>query len=562
MQKSFVGLLMISSASSDLKPFHLPLPMRDKPLITEVKLRKAQDLIWQTLSQFNLAICHRSLGKTELVRIMVAFTVLLSPHPITVGVFAPSLKKARKLLFDKVRDYLESRQTQYIKFLKSEGRIINTRNNVTVDFFSLGTDGNATMARGERLTHVYLDEADECDGQEFFETLLPTQQGLPPDLEPHKRLVIIGTARGSATLFTQLISKYQPLSPDFSQINVDETDTEPLQIPPTLQQQLGSTLYRFYQFPVSRTNIISPDALQTDRLLMNKSQYQREYEVDLTAVSDETLFSVNDLYTASQSPPSGAPTEPSQDGHINEPDLSLTNTSPIVAGLDIAGSGDNLMVLSIRQGLNRPLFMHTIRTKDSNSLTRRNMEATISNIENLLNRYHCTDIACDASGLGDYFVQRMQERLSPYGFNIEAVKGQSTTPYHWEHSYVNTRSTLIGLAALAVKEHCPLPAIPTLMEELQAHIRDTEKQDSRLRVVGKDVIKEKLSGRSPDYSDSWFLTFFFEAQHPQDEFVATLRDIGSGRVTLTTKQYLEKFPEFYDQDNGSNQLWQDSMLNE
>ena len=155
----------------------------------------------------------------------------------------------------------------------------------------------------------------------------------------------------------------------------------------------------------------------------------------------------------------------------------------------------------------------------------------------------------------------MQDRLSLYNFNVEPVKGNQQTPYHWQNSYYNMRSTLIGLAALSVKEHCPLPSVPTLMEELQAHIRDEEKQDSRMKVVGKDKIKEKLSGRSPDYSDSYFLTFWFEAQHPQDEFVATIRDIAVGRVTLTTKQYLEKFPEFYEQDSQSNNFFEESILN-
>ena len=106
------------------------------------------------------------------------------------------------------------------------------------------------------------------------------------------------------------------------------------------------------------------------------------------------------------------------------------------------------------------------------------------------------------------------------------------------------------------------------MEELQAHVRDEEKQDSRMKVVGKDKIKAKLSGKSPDWSDSWFLTFYAESQRSQDEFRASLRDIISGRVdakdlsNYSPREIMDKFSEYYEDDNSNDHdKWIDDLMN-
>ena len=529
--------------------------MRDTPLVLEAKLRKWQQLFWLTMGKRNICLLHRSAGKTELVCILAATSLLSAKVALPLAIYAPSLKKARKLAFSKVREYLESKQTGYLKFLKSDGQIINERSGATLDFYSLGTDGNADMSRGARNAQVFADEIDELDVEAFGSVLLPTMQGLKPELQPFKMFIGIGTARGSASLLTQLIAKHQPLSPTgLSDVHVDETDPTPLSIPPELTAACSKSDYRFYHFPVTKTKLISDEELDGEQVLLSKSQYSREYLCNLEAVADTTLFPLSALIRCAQES-----YEPDQFGHIKGIDRDPYNDAPVVAGLDIAGSGKDAMILFIRQGLSRPLFLGEIPTGDGQGLNRLNMEKAISKIQSLLDQYLCDHIAVDAGGLGTYFYERMVDRLSPYHINCYAVQGQEKTPRDWENSYYNMRSCLIGLCSLAVREGFALPKVPELIEELQAHKSDAQKQDSRMKAEGKDKVKA-LIGRSPDTADAVFLSFYFESQDPDDKFLIDLRSIARGRVQLSNAELLDRYPEFYEQENNDAGLFEGSLL--
>ena len=72
--------------------------LRATPLILEVKLRKWQALCWETMGTQNILLNHRSSGKTEFLAIVAAFSLYNAKVTLPIGVFAPSLKKARKSL--------------------------------------------------------------------------------------------------------------------------------------------------------------------------------------------------------------------------------------------------------------------------------------------------------------------------------------------------------------------------------------------------------------------------------------------------------------------------------
>nr|BDD45481.1 hypothetical protein 5 [Desulfobulbaceae bacterium] len=537
--------------------------MREQPLLLEYRFRQLQYVIWELLGEQNLLILHRRASKSDLMAVLSAFSLYTADLPIQIICAAPTRIKARDLLFRRVRELLESRSTQHISYNKSELIIENSRTNARLMFFACSEE-HGSQARGHLANVLLLDEADEASSKEWSESFLPTQRGLPKEIAHIRRTIISGTPRGSTSLLTQLYAKYHSLSPDFTKVpgvtfkGDEHTPNTPL--PQAAYDLVATSAYRVFHLSIEDTGLMTPEELASDRLIMGDQQFRREYYCDLQATSYDVLFPLSDLIKTSSAYHPKLNLKPDSEGHINEPDRAFRSYIPLSAGLDIARSSD-ATTLYIRQGT-RPVFLGTIPTNDQSSLTKNNMHSQISKIESILLKYGCREIAADAGGLGQFFVDEMIDRLQPYDINVTAIQGQVAAPFNWQNEFSNLRSCLYGLAAHAVKNHNPLPDEPMLHEELSAHTTKEQPHDKRTAVIAKKDVRAKLN-RSPDLSDAYVYSYFPDAQLDQETFMATLRDVSGGNVAPPTNADLLKMnPEFYqDTDASSDPLWDDSIVN-
>ena len=531
--------------------------MLDKPLLLSTTLRHWQRFAWSNLGSNNIFLNHRRSGKSFFLTIVASYLLYLTEDKINIGIFAPTRSKAYKLLFTGVKDLLESNATAGIKFNKSDLTIENTQTGSKIHFFALSSE-NGTQCRGYRLEVVLIDEVDEVSEKELLESALPTQQGLE-GTQQYKLLILSGTVRGSHSALTSMISKYRPLAPDLSSVNVSETSDLPTIVSPDLQVELDNSQYRFFHLPVTATNLISEEQLKPDRILMGEATFAREWLCSLTASSDDVLFNLADLADCVLNHNQGMNLRPSAEGHINFCDGTFGSYRAPSAGLDIARSGDGT-TLYIRAG-SVPLFIGYIKTPDSSQLSESNMLTQISAIQDVLLRYGCERIACDAGGIGAFMVDALVEKLSPYGIDVQAVQGQQKTPYLWAGSHANMRSCLYGLLAASVKANAPLPDFPALHEELSATTLKELPHDSRIMLIGKDKVKARLAGRSPDWADCVALSYFCDADTiAPEQYVATLQDIVSGRVNPPSLHQIAALA--VEEDSAvSDGLWGQSLAN-
>lgn len=537
--------------------------MRQKPLLLDYSFRQLQYVIWELLGTINLLILHRRASKSDLMAVIAAFSLHTADLPIQIIVAAPTRIKARDLLFRRVKELLESSSTQHITFNKSDLIIENTQTNARLMFFACSEE-HGSSARGHLANILLLDEADEASAKEWTESFLPTQRGLPKEIAHIRRTIISGTPRGSTSLLTQLYAKYHSLAPDLKSVpgltfkGSEYESNKP--IPQDAYDLAAASDYRLFHLSIEDTGLMTPEELESDRLIMGEAQFAREYYCDLEATSYDVLFPISDLIKTSSAYHPDLNLKPGTNGHINDPDRTYRSYIPLSAGLDIARSND-ATVLYIKQG-NRPLFLGRIETSDCATLTANNMHSQISKIELILNRYGCTELFADSGGLGQFFVDELIDRLSPYDINVTPIQGQVAAPYHWQNEFSNLRSCLYGLLAHAVKRHAPLPDVPSLHEELSAHTTKEQPHDKRLALIPKKDVRARLN-RSPDFSDAVAYSYFADARLDQDAFFATLRDLASGRVNApTSRELIDRYPEFYsDNDSAADPVFENSLVN-
>ena len=171
---------------------------------------------------------------------------------------------------------------------------------------------------------------------------------------------------------------------------------------------------------------------------------------------------------------------------------------------DIARYGQDSTVIGIWEGL---YCKHVFK------LNKQGLETTVQRLQNLAltQQIPYSHILVDEDGVGGGVVDFMKG-IKGFVNNSQAVENQSTGK---ADNFVNLKTQCYYKLADLINNHKIRVDISDsidkkkLIEELeQVKSRDLDK-DSKLKIIGKEEIKERL-GRSPDFADMLMMRMYFE----------------------------------------------------
>jgi hypothetical protein len=179
-------------------------------------------------------------------------------------------------------------------------------------------------------------------------------------------------------------------------------------------------------------------------------------------------------------------------------DVGMTDTSPMVWGLDVARFGSDSSSLCKRRGNTVVAPCTTWRNLDLMQLT----GAVVAEYEATAPEDKPLDILVDSIGLGAGVVDRLKELgLPATGINVSESPSFSAAG-----QYVNLKAELWYRGkAWFEKRDCKLPNDDRLINEL-ATVRYKFASNGKTQIESKDEIKRR-GLKSPDVADSFILTF-------------------------------------------------------
>jgi hypothetical protein len=179
-------------------------------------------------------------------------------------------------------------------------------------------------------------------------------------------------------------------------------------------------------------------------------------------------------------------------------DVGMTDTSPMVWGLDVARFGSDSSSLCKRRGNTVVAPCTTWRNLDLMQLT----GAVVAEYEATAPEDKPMDILVDSIGLGAGVVDRLKELgLPATGINVSESPSFSAAG-----QYVNLKAELWYRGkAWFEKRDCKLPNDDRLINEL-ATVRYKFASNGKTQIESKDEIKRR-GLKSPDVADSFILTF-------------------------------------------------------
>lgn len=195
----------------------------------------------------------------------------------------------------------------------------------------------------------------------------------------------------------------------------------------------------------------------------------------------------------------------------------------IIIGADISGFGDDKTVIFPRHGV------QATRPRD---MVKQTGQVIASHIAKMFKDIGADGVFVDGTG---GWGQSTCENLTTLGVPHMPIMFSAKAP---EVGFYNMRSYMAWKMAEAIKANLAIPDMPELREELCA-LEYTFKDD-KIILIDKELVKQRLHGRSPDYSDALMLTFAYPVMkgqntqqpdrgrnyNPVDEFVQDERSGG------------------------------------
>lgn len=377
-----------------------------------------------------------------------------------------NLKRTTLLTFFKVCSDFDLKPDVYYKF-NQQTNIIDWHNGSQLFLFDLGykpSDPLYTRLGGLELTGGFVDESNEVQAKAI--TTLSTRLGRRKNKE-YKLLpkLLEGFNPDKGHVY---IRYYKPFRANQLPKHRKFIQALPTDNPYTTKEYLDQ--------------LRNADKVTRERLLLGNF----EYDDDPTALID--YEAIIDLYTNS----------------IDEGERFIT--------ADIARYGSDKTVITIWYGL----IIHKVYTYEQQGI-----DVTAEKIKELSQQYTVpySRILVDEDGIGGGvvdiltgikgFIANSQPTINPKTqkpFNYQNFKAQCA---YLLSEYINNHQMAI--------RHNNEDYKLSLIEELeQIKTKDVDK-DGKLKIIGKDEVKE-IIGRSPDYADCLLMRMYFELKKPITNF--------------------------------------------
>lgn len=244
------------------------------------------------------------------------------------------------------------------------------------------------------------------------------------------------------------------------------------------RQQAGDKNWIALLYPVTRTQALDSEEVERLKGELSDNAFRQEFLCDFTASSDNNLIPMADAMDAME----------------RTVDQELVAEWPVIIGVDIARFGDDATVFFARQGLQayEPVVMRKLRNTD---------------VAHLLIGYiheRKPQVVCIDQGQGTGVIDIVSDLAKDTGASIIEVPFGSRALEH--KRFVNRRAEMWTLMREWIGKGASLPYSPDLLAELTAP-RYSYDAEGRIRLEAKDLIKERLNGKSTDLADALALTF-------------------------------------------------------
>jgi hypothetical protein len=169
---------------------------------------------------------------------------------------------------------------------------------------------------------------------------------------------------------------------------------------------------------------------------------------------------------------------------------------PLIIAVDVADGGDCDSVATLRRG---PCIQAQIAFRADDT------EGTADEVERLILAYQPKRVFVDAIGVGSGVYASLRRRRC---FMVRPTKGSESASE--PDLYLNKRCELYFLAARLVRDHEVFAVCDDdrLRADLVRHMQVTK--DGIFAVTPKETLRR--TGKSPDYSDSWVMTYSDEVK--------------------------------------------------
>lgn len=176
--------------------------------------------------------------------------------------------------------------------------------------------------------------------------------------------------------------------------------------------------------------------------------------------------------------------------------------SPVILGVDVARSGYDKTVYTVRQG--RVVYRQEERMN-------RDLTTTADEVMRIIRRWDPAATFIDQTGVGAGVVDICRR----HGFNVVGVDSAGKSP---DPVYANKRAYMWGMMADWLKGEVSLPNYDELVRQLAGPKRIYRK-DNKILAESKDDMK-KRGLKSPDHADSLALTFAAPVAHQSSRSTA------------------------------------------
>lgn len=408
-----------------------------EPHVFQIEARKLiQDV------RFSVLVCHRRWGKTVFAVMELILAAMMTARPDFKGAYvAPFRKQAKDIAWDYFKRF--AGKIPGVTFNETELTVL-LPNGSKITLY--GAD-NADALRGLYFDYVVMDEVADMKPFVWGEIVRPA-------LADRKgRCLFIGTPKGM-NLFFELYNRGVASS----------------------GSSWGSALY-----PASKTVNILPwitdEELSAAKTDLTDAQYRQEFECDFNASSDNTLITLDLIYSA-------------KGKHIPESEYRL---SPLVFGVDVARFGGDACVIQPRRGLAAFAAQRIVGIDNmtfASLLHRRIIEEK-------------PDAVFIDAGRGEGVIDRLRQLGSPSAiievpFGAKAIDGGI-------NGYANRRTEMWDGIRKWLQQGGAIPNDYELTKELATPTYSYDGQ-ARMKLEAKDSIRERV-GFSPDRADALALTF-------------------------------------------------------
>ena len=228
-------------------------------------------------------------------------------------------------------------------------------------------------------------------------------------------------------------------------------------------------------FPVTKTDVLSPDELAEARKTMTDAQYRQEFLCDFTASSENILIPLDTAMKASK--------------RENQP--QSYSWAPVVIGVDVARFGDDSSVIYVRQGC------HTISIKKHSKL---NLMTFADYVAQAITHYKAAMTFVDVVGVGAGVV----DRLIDLGFDNVIGVNAGYSPDN--PKYKNKRAEMWDTMKKWLEDGGDIPDDPVLIAQLSSVEYKFDPTDRLLLEKKEDMKKRGVP--SPDVAEGLAHTFF------------------------------------------------------